>query len=686
MRARSTLRRMLCAALALGAALAFAAPAGAATDDDEPQLPVTVEVESITPSILRPDEDLTVVATLSNTGTEVIETPTATLRLSRFNVSTRDGLEDWTSSDTCTSRAPCPPVATVVLPEPLGVGKSVSVELKVPASKIRLLDLPDVWGPRGLSVEALDNRTRVGLERTFLLWMTTDAKVPRTPVSVLVPVTGPGADPLTPQSPDLDPLVAAGGRLDDLRSVLAANPGIGVAVDPALLASASVGSNRAQAWAESLDDDLAHHDVLSLPWSDPDVGAAARAEQVPLVQLAVDGSATAGLDGAGILWAPSASLDQTAVAVTEQVHQPAIVVAPGSVDVDDPKNGTTPPASTTVRTPAGSVHALVPDARLSALLTDPTVIDPQATPATTSQRALAELAVVTRETESDQPHLLLTAGRDWTPDRATVSSLLDALDDAPWVDLAQASSLLDPDETAGKGSVPASADDPEALAVDLVRALAGARDQAVAFANVTSEPDLLLDGVDAEVVAPLAVAWRADPVGRADLVTRVLADLGSRTTGLSIGEVSDVNVISSTGEIRLTVANDLSVPVDVALNVEPAKSCLEAEDVPSVKVDPKSELVVPVTLHARANCDVVVVASLTSKDGTPVAEPVAFTARVAPTIENVGTIVVGVLLAVGLVLGIVRTIRRGQSGRRGARIDAEKVPPLPVLGGSEDKS
>jgi hypothetical protein len=294
--------------------------------------------------------------------------------------------------------------------------------------------------------------------------------------------------------------------------------------------------------------------------------------------------------------------------------------------------------------------------------------------------------VVARETKSDQPHLLLAAGREWTPDDATVTALVDALDGAPWVTLTKASTLLDTDEAAGKGSVPASADDPDALAADVVDALAAARGQALAFANVTSEPDLLLDGVDAEVVAPLAVAWRADPVRRADLVSRVLADLGARTTGLSIGPVGDVNVISSTSDIRLTVVNDLSVPVEVALDVEPAKACLEAEDVPSVKVEPKSEQIVPVTLHARANCDVVVVASLTSSDGTPVSERVAFTARVAPTIESVGTIVVGVLLAVGLVLGIVRTIRRGQSGRRGSRVDPDKPAPLPVLGGPEEKS
>ena len=54
----------------------------------------------------------------------------------------------------------------------------------------------------------------------------------------------------------------------------------------------------------------------------------------------------------------------------------------------------------------------------------------------------------------------------------------------------------------------------------------------------------------------------------------------------------------------------------------------------------------------------------------------------APTVENVGTGVVGALLALGLVLGIVRTVRRGQSARRGSRRAAEdEVRSLPVLGG-----
>ena len=224
---------------------------------------------------------------------------------------------------------------------------------------------------------------------------------------------------------------------------------------------------------------------------------------------------------------------------------------------------------------------------------------------------------MSRETESDQPHVLMTAGRDWVPDPASVSAVVSALDSAPWVHLTDASTLLAGDAPTGRATAPESASDPAELAPDAVRALAAARDQAVAFATVTDDPEQLLEGVDAEVVAPLAVAWRSEPQARADLVARVLADLSALTSGLSIGRVSDVNVINSTGEIRLTVTNDLAVPVDVQLTVQPAKPCLEAEPVPTVSVDAKSSAVVPVTLHANANCEVSVVARLTSARRDP---------------------------------------------------------------------
>lgn len=692
MSARSLRRRVLCAALAVAGALAgLAVPAAAATDD--PDLPVSVQITSVSPSVLRPGEELHVSALLRNDGDTQIERPSASLRLSRFRVSTRAEVEAWSTAGT-TGLSRTSSVATAPVPAPLLPGASATVELVVPASSIRLLDGADTWGPRGLVVEALDGSERVGLQRTFLLWLTTD-DVPQTPVSILVPAVGPPSAPVQAEDgtgPDeqtvasLDRLTAPGGRLRGLSEAVATDPDIGVAVDPALLSDAAAGTDQTRTWATDLTDELRGHDVVALPWSDPDIAAAAHAGDPGLVQVAVDRTAQTGIPDLttsdGLLWSPGDELpDQTTAAVTSQVGADLLVLPPRT----DAEARETPDARASAHTAAGSVATLGPDATLTRLLTAPQDVDPGATTATTVQRALAELAVISRES-NDPPRMLLAPDRAWEPDLANVTALVAALQSTPWVRVTPVAALLDAARNPSKTTLPADSVAVDELAPASVRALADARDRAVAFASVTSEPDLLLDGVDTSVLAPLSVAWRADPVGRDALVTSVIADVDARTTGLSIAKVSDKRVVAADSELPVVVRNALAVPATVVLDVTPRKACLEVGDVAPVTVEAQSEANVRIPLHARANCSVVVTARLTATDGLPVSPTVRFTAQVAPTIESIGTVVVGVLLALGLVLGIVRTVRRGQSARRGATSVAESDAPvsLPLLGGTPD--
>ncbi|MDQ0372593.1 DUF6049 family protein [Cellulomonas humilata] len=691
--------RVLGAALALVGALALAVPvsgaAGAPTPSPtpslDPDLPVSVQITEVAPSVLRPGEDLRVRATLRNDGDEAIERPGAALRISRFRISVRADLDAWTSAGTTglgrTRQDATAPVAAPLLP-----GASVPVELVVPAADVDLLEGADTWGPRGLVVEALDGTARVGIQRTFLLWLPSD-DVPQTPLSVLVPVVGPpsapsldGPGPSAATVAGIDELTRAGGRLRELAAAVAVAPQIGVAIDPALVAAASAGTLGTQDWAADLTAELRDHDVVALPWSDPDIAAAAHADRPDLVQLALDRTAQTGIPGlstsSGLLWAPGSGLpDETTAAVTSQVGADAIVLPPTTNDEADDD---TPGAARRVQTTDGQVTAYEPDAMLTRLYTAPSGVDAGATTATTVQRALAELAVITRETEADQPHLLIAPGRGWDPDVATVAALTTAFASTPWVRLAPVATLLDADVPDTRGTLPTSAVSTDELAPASVRALADARSRAVAFAGVTSEPAVLLDGVDDEVLAPLSVAWRVAPGGRDALVSAVIADVDARTTGLSIAPVSDLVVTAADSPLPIVVRNELAVPATVLLAVNPSKACLEVGEIAPVVVEAQSETNVRVPLHARANCTVDVSAQLTATDGLAVSPAVRFTAQVAPTIESIGTIVVGILLAIGLVLGIVRTVRRGQSARRGARTEAEAgtSTSLPVLGGT----
>ncbi|MBO9556500.1 DUF6049 family protein [Cellulomonas sp.] len=691
----------------LGATVPTAVPAAASTVSPTPspteKAALQVEITQISPQVLRPGEDLTVRVTLHNATDEVIENPGAVLRVKRVRPGSLTELENWANGTTSASG---PRDVTVAAGAPLAPGASAPVVLSLTADRVGLLPFADSWGPRGLSVEATVGNRVSDQQRSFLLWLPSD-DVPTTSVSFLAPVTGPPVAPALPAEPDdtegtaapdaepstaptaadpatverLEAATAPGGRLSVLESALSSHPEIGVAVDPALVAAAASGGPLARRWAETLTGDLGARDAWALPWSDPDIAAAAHADRPDLVTLAArtgDQVSTLPVDGT-LLWAPpGAGPDRSTAAVTGAADAKALVIGPDSTASGELRSAAG--ARRLVGSTTGTTTALVGDATLTGLLVDPDAVEPGSTTATAVQRALAELAVAARSDEP--PALLISPGRSWTPDEARLDALVDAFEAAPWVDVQPPATLLDRTGEQ-RGTLPSTAHDDAELAPVGVQALAAARERAIGFATVTTDPQALLDGVDPEVLAPLSVAWREDPAGRDALVAATVSSVDARTTGLSLGAQGDITVISASSEVRLSVRNDLSVPATVLLDVQPRKACLEVGETEPVTVAANSEKTVPVHLVANANCDVVVVAQLTSTDGAPVSAPVQFTARVSPTIENVGTIVVGVLLAIGLLLGIVRTVRRGQSARRGARTEAEGTGPvsLPVLGG-----
>ena len=227
---------------------------------------------------------------------------------------------------------------------------------------------------------------------------------------------------------------------------------------------------------------------------------------------------------------------------------------------------------------------------------------------------------------------------------------------------------------ADRAGLPASERAATELTPAWVNALAADWRAASDFASVVEDPAALLDGLAGDLVAPLAVAWRADPEGRAAAVDDARAAATERQRGLSVLLNEQFTVISSSAPITVAVRNDLDQAAQVRVELRPHKGCLDTTRSALTTVAPRAETSVTLTLRATANCDVDVDVSLVSASGRELATPAAFSARVAPTIESVGTIVIGALLALALAFGIWRTVRRGQTARRGARV----VPDAPA--------
>ncbi|WP_454050534.1 DUF6049 family protein [Cellulomonas sp. Marseille-Q8402] len=690
--------------------VATPAPAAPSTED----LPVSVAVTAVAPQVLTPGQDLTVTATLRNDGDEVVEQPRASVRIYRYRISSRDELDTWARSG---ASSPIGDVAaTTALEGDLAPGATATVTVTVPGTSIGLSRTDDAWGPRGLTLDVGSAAGRVGVDRTFLLWASAD-EVPTAQVGVLSSVVGPATDPAaaaateaeagTGQEPAPTPtptasaageddataeepgesdarlttLTASGGRLSRLLQATGAFPFVTWAVDPALVDQAATGSRAAQSWLTALTEGAADREVLRLPWADPDLSAIAHADgPTDLLALARDVPSSAGealwQDADPVLWAADDVPDLvTATRAAASAPGTPLVVGPDALAAEDSE---TPSAPAAVQTASGTVTALVPDATLTELLSDPAASQPGVTAATAAQRVLAETAVLARSDDAGTTYVLAATPRDWEPTAAIAQAQLTALRDAPWVDTASVADVLAADadgqadgDGAQRAALPQTDRSAQELTPAWVNALSAEWRSAGEFAAVVDDPSALLAGLPGDLVAPLAVAWRDDPDGRGAAVNDALAEAKARQSGLSVLLNEQFTVISSSAPVRVAVRNELDQAANVRVELRPQKGCLDTTRSELTSVDPDAETTVELTLRATANCDVTVDVSLVSASGREVATPVTFSARVAPTIESVGAIVVGVLLALALGFGIWRTIRRGQTAKRGARVAAD---------------
>ena len=351
-RASSLLLVVLVALLALTglalptAATAPSAPTPSTGDEDAP--PVRVQITQVTPSVLRPGEDLVVRARLTNTSADEVADPRAVVNLERIRPGSRDDLETWLAEPDDSTRVG-KRVAFAAAGSPLAPGASVDLEVTVPADSVGLLDRPDTWGARGLSVEATDGpRARVGLQRSFVLWAT-EGEVPQSRVSLLVPAVGPATVPgdldVTPPGPTLAELVQPGGRLASVLEIARSSPDVALAADPALMTAARAGGGAVAAWADALTAASVGRDVIALPWSDPDLTALAHGDAGGLLDAAVQLSAAATTETveggrplaarSDIMWAPGPSTDRATVDLAARAGASVVVLAPDDTPSDD---------------------------------------------------------------------------------------------------------------------------------------------------------------------------------------------------------------------------------------------------------------------------------------------------------------------------------------------------------------
>lgn len=656
-----------------------AAPTSAVTAT-EPSGRSTVRLVSMTPEVVRPGDTLAVRAEVTNTTSETLVQPVATLTVSKYRFISRERLVAWT--DLTLSDAFGTVLESVELPADLAPGASAIVDFSVEADTMGLLTTLDGWGPRGMAVTLAEDGTTpasidpVGALRTFVLWFPVDdTDVTPVDVSVLVPVVGPAVDPLDTVTSEAA-LTAATSSDGRLTRVLASTEGVddvGWAVDPALVeppastSSGTVGSTSdgdgsaeppAASVASRITDGASDREVFALPVHDQDVVAlAALGLPVPTAPTLTGDASTWRTD---LAWPVEDAPDPTTLSAVAAAGASTVVAAPGSLAPSSPL-GYTPSGRTSVQTASGEVAALVPDAALSSQLTS----SQAGSAAAARQRILAELAIVSRERPAESRHLLLAAPRDWTPDPTVARAQLEALGSTPWTRLRPVSTLIGAEDAdvarvaAGEGATPEGT-----ITDEQVSTLESAVTDVTTFAQVVDDPGALVGPVQDAASAAASVAWRLDPAGRSTAVAGVVTEVDRITASVSVVTASNFNIISTGSQIPVQVVNDLDQPVTLRISLDPDDPRLVAETSDPVTIAPGQELREQIAVRAVGSGDVGVTAQVLALDGTVLGSAEPFEVRVRADWENMGTAVVAGLLVLLLGGGIWRTVHRGRSDRR----------------------
>ena len=699
-----TVCRMLAAALVAAFAAApgvLPASAPAAADVVPPRAAtaasgVTVQLSAVTPQVARPGQAVRIRGTIRNTGGKALPSPVVVARLRTEGLSDRDQVSAWAQGTT--ELPPGPEVAHQDLGGTLASGVTAPFVLTVPASAVRN---PSAFAalPLALEVHGQGSATVSGSTHTFLPWFQRK-EFTRLSLAFAIPLTL-DPDPALFGAPGeartaaWEQAIGPGSRIDQLLSGTGNAP-VTWAVDPAVLGpppsllapglpSTSVPTPSSAtpvtptadpvaalttALGQRLHDGAARHPIWALPYSDPDLArtlAIAPGDPSVATVMATPDTLTP-VVGSGVRRDVAWPVDGQVTAARESGLRSlyrgsglsAAVVSASSLPTDD--TGVTPNAAQ--RTPDG-LPLLAYDDRLSRLLT---ATSSPTDGAATVQQFLAETITLLQERPSERRSALVAAPRSFAGDPAVLASLLAATSSAPWIQPVSTTELVHQAVDSEGPPRPGRASGSDALAPrvsPLTRAtistLPQLRSRIQGISSLV-DPQQFPSALWQDAVTQLLSSrWRGQPASFASL----RRSIDSAVTGLSQGvrvNPSNVNFLADQGVLQITVVNTLDVPVhDVRLHLEPGSPRLRIDDQPQpLRINRQSRTTVKVHVTAVAAGLVPVQASLSSANGTPIGQGARVNVRVSPT-ESWVYGVLGAVAGLVLVLGVVRSLRRGRT-------------------------
>lgn len=672
-------------------------PTPGTVDEQTPAAGVRVELTDISPTVLVPEDDLVLTGVVHNDSPTAVSDLRLHLRIQQHTPISRSAVERWLADTRPAGRA----MGMFEVAEEVAAGDSQNFRVRVPAEDLQLSRGAMAWGPRGIELSAWDGTQRLldqTAARNFLLWWP-DMTVEPMPVAVLgtlVPTAAERREAARRNiavgavaEPRLQPVLTALDRADtDLAidpSLLAEPTDLGLVTGETTTPATTDDDNRAASLRDAIGSYARAADryLHALPWADTDAAALAHAgyehwwpaalergrEELSRHELTTVPSVS--LAGAGrvshrLAWPVGDSPDvETLTALqaagTEAVVLPQTALAP--VDMLT----YTPAGRATVALSHGRLDVLLFDEQLSQLLAgthrrfDPALPEATIDALTARQLLLAQTAVIVRERPAMPRGQLLAVPRDFAGDPEVLATALDALEDAPWLERVAVSQLL----TAPGPDLPRQPLPQQVVSAGEAGArLLGQGEETLArtedFASMLPDPDGLVSAVHTDVLTLASHAWRSDAAQRQQEMAELLAQAQARHELVAAQSGSTLNLINNEAHIPVSVTNGLRDAVTLTVELRPRDPRLVAEDAVDVTIGAQESTMVHIPVHAVGSGNVDVDVVLYSPSGAVVGTGGDMQVRVRADWETVGTAVVAGVLVVLLIIGLIRTARRGR--------------------------
>lgn len=436
---------------------------------------------------------------------------------------------------------------------------------------------------------------------------------------------------------------------------------------------------------------IASGEVVALPWDDVDVAAMAHTHNTEMVSSASQRTQSSTLVSAGatasVSWPASSQLD--AATLQALPESTTTVIAPA---------GSMPAAEDLTYTPSGVTTfdnrtILLPDKDLSLAVSGrlpEELASPQAQQLSdldARQLLRGQTAIITRQAPILDRDLVvsLDRGAGATLDADTVKERVEALRDTSWT---SASSMSDLTGLAARGL---EGDGGEAVVERFAPSDREVLDEAEVSAHTLGqarEAGQLLDSVSSVLSEPAAAlgrsddvesvvssaAWRADPQGRTTHIDQSLAAGESVTSSLTAAPSSTINLINSEAVLPVRIVSSLDQDATVHVRLISDSQRLQIPNTASVEVPAGGEGTAKLPVTAVGSGEVNLTVQVLAADGTPVGQPSTVHLQVRADWESVGTAIIGVALLLVLVVGVVRTVRRGRRTTRTVLPPAAQEP------------